>query len=1026
MGAATAKVVLTNRELQVNDFTVEAFEGRANGNSKIDLVRGGTSHVAANFDNLNLARLLKMATSAAPPLSGNATGSVDLSFPGTDYKLASGRLTTQLRAAAGGATADQIPITGDVAVRADHGIFNIEQVNLQTPATTLKATGQFAFEGDSNLQVALNSVDANELQLILFSSGLLDQQDEKLREYGIGLGGQLAFNGNIRGKLSDPDVNGQFSLGSLLVNGTELGSVSANIAMNATEIRVTEGKLSERDGGGIQFDVTAPRTGNNNTSVDATLDRVSAAALLAVSPFSKNEQLNNTQSDVSGVVKVKGIPNAMSGTADLSFGPGKLGGEPLEGMTAKATFNGPEIKIESVDARLTAGHIVASGTIVTSTKSFDFQGKAEGVNLARLGALANRPGFPPVTGTVDLTAHVVGDLANDFSNYQVTFDGTGKDVTINGRPAGPISLVGRTENKLLNITLTSGLLGTPQVVAAQINLGSDRLPASVETTLTNADLTNLLAILVPNSSVKISGRASGTIKASGDLVDDDNNYTLANLTGTAAFSELTFRAEDVQLTATTPLVIRFLPGEIAFDSAHFTGPGTNITLDGTIATAASGTQNLNVNGNLNLRVLNGVSPDFFSAGTAEVAIRVGGSFEDPRFIGTASLNGASVSVLIGNDRWTVNNLVTVVRFTSNQAQIDSLKGTLGGGRVEASGGALLDGLTVSGFRLNLRADDVTVPFPQDFHSTLDADVEIKGSGREQLISGLVNLRRAEYTQDIELADLINRAPESIEEGSEIELVRTAVFAALRVEGRNALVVHNNLADLTGSVSLQLDGPVNDPTISGRITATSGVMNFRNERYDVTRALIDLPPARNADPVLNIQGESTIKGYRVIVSLTGPLSQPQAIVRSEPALPQADVVSLITTGQLSVDDTSASILSQSGVGAATSLLTDALINAPAQRATSKLFGLTRFEINPVIGGRTGSTPAARLTLGRRISKEVTVTYSTNVASDPNQILALEYRVSDRLSFIAQYEQASTRKLSARTNDFSFEIRFRKRF
>ena len=81
---------------------------------------------------------------------------------------------------------------------------------------------------------------------------------------------------------------------------------------------------------------------------------------------------------------------------------------------------------------------------------------------------------------------------------------------------------------------------------------------------------------------------------------------------------------------------------------------------------------------------------------------------------------------------------------------------------------------------------------------------------------------------------------------------------------------------------------------------------------------------------------------------------------------------------------------------------------------------------IIGGTTGSTPSARLTLGRRISKEVTVTYSTNVTSDPNQILALEYRVSDRLSFVAQYEQASTRRLSARTNNFSFEIRFRKRF
>ncbi len=83
---------------------------------------------------------------------------------------------------------------------------------------------------------------------------------------------------------------------------------------------------------------------------------------------------------------------------------------------------------------------------------------------------------------------------------------------------------------------------------------------------------------------------------------------------------------------------------MTLDGARFTGPGTNISLDGTIATASSGGHNLSVNGSLNLRVLNGLSPDFFSSGTAEVAVRVGGSFDDPRLIGTASLAGASVSV----------------------------------------------------------------------------------------------------------------------------------------------------------------------------------------------------------------------------------------------------------------------------------------------------------------------------------------------------------------------------------------------
>ena len=1029
MGQAYAKVVATNREIQLNDFNADVFRGKATGNARIAIAKNGSSQVVAQFNDLDIAGPLTAIAGSPVPLTGRATGRVDLVFPGTNFKLASGTVSTRVAAAAGENTADRIPITGEVAVRANRGVFDIEQMNLQTPATTLKATGQFAFESDSNLQVDLNSTDAGELQAVLISTGLLSDVDAKLEEYGVTLAGPLAFNGNVRGKLTSPDLNGRFSLGSLLINGQDVGSVSASVAMNSAEMRITDGRLAERDGGGVQFALTAPRTGENNTSLEATLDKVNAATIITALKTTGRETpatLADTTSDVSGDIKVTGIPGAMNGSANLRFGPGRLAGEPLESLVARATFSGSVVNVETVDAQLGAGHVVGSGNYNLTSKIFDFQGKAENFDLARLGALTNRPGMPAVTGIANFTAHVIGNGAatTDFTSYQITLDGSARNVTINGRAAGDVTLVGRTENKQLNVTLTSGLLGSPQVVTAQVNLAGERLPAKIATTLTNADLTNLFRILLPDARVTVSGRANGSLEIAGDLLDEDGYPSLGGMTGTATFSELSFRVEDIQLTATAPLVVRFTPGELAFDNARFTGPGTNIVLNGTIATATGGTQNLNVNGDLNLKVLNGVSPDFFSTGIANVAVRINGNYEQPRVVGTASLDNAAISLLVGNERLTVNNVKTLLRFTANQVQVDTFEGLLGGGRVTASGGALLEGFTVERFVLNLRGVNVTVPFPEDFRSTLDAEVEIRGSQREQIVTGLVNLRRTEYTENIELADIINVRRESIEEG-DVDL-SSAVFSDLKVEGRNALVVRNNLADLVGSVSLRLDGPVRDPIIAGRITATSGTLNFRNDRYDITRALLDLPPQRNADPILNIQGESQVRGYRVIVSLTGPLSQPQAAVRSEPALPQADVVSLITTGQLSDSDTTNSVLSQSGLGTATSLLTDALINAPASKATNKLFGLTRFEINPIIGGRSGTTPAARLTLGRRISKEVTVTYSTNVTSDPNQILALEYRLSDRLSFVAEYEQGSTKQLSSRSNVFNFEIRFRKRF
>ena len=77
-------------------------------------------------------------------------------------------------------------------------------------------------------------------------------------------------------------------------------------------------------------------------------------------------------------------------------------------------------------------------------------------------------------------------------------------------------------------------------------------------------------------------------------------------------------------------------------------------------------------------------------------------------------------------------------------------------------------------------------------------------------------------------------------------------------------------------------------------------------------------------------------------------------------------------------------------------------------------------------RGGASPTARLTVGRQINRNLSLTYSTNVTTDQNQVLALEYRVSDRLSFVAQYQQGAVNTLRTQRDNFSFEIRFRKRF
>jgi translocation and assembly module TamB len=1046
LGAARAALVATNSQVQLNNFDAQIMGGHARGNATVALTRGGASHVASEFADLDIGKLASLFSGRAVPLAGKATGNVDLAFTGTNFGAASGSARAEFTGETGDELSGRTPLTGSVALTASRGLFNIERASLRTAASEINASGQFSLErAESNLQLSVASTDAGELQRVLVSSGLAPQVEEALDTYGLELAGKLSFEGTIRGKLDQPLINGRASLASLLVNGQDAGALALNLDSTADALRITDGRLTQPDGGGVQFTLDAPYTGKDNIALDATLDRVNSRNLLAIiSGFnsaggsgiapSPNKALANVNlnSPLSGRINVTGIPNAMNGTADLRFGRGSLYGESFESITARATFNGPKVNLETIDARFDAGHVTANGTYETTSKTFDLQARGDAIQLDRLTSLAGgRAGAPQLAGAANLTARATGILT-DFSTYQIDFNGEGRDVLVNGRPAGTLSLVGRTENKQLNITFTTGLLGQPQVIAARVDLGSKDLMTTVETTLTGADLTPLFATLLPNSDVKVTGHATGTLRASGPLVTRDEqdveSYGIGGLQGRAEFTDLTVLIQDIQLTAVSPLLVQFSPKEIVFEKTEFRGTDTDIIFGGTAALGPGGRQNLSIDGRLNLRVLNGLSPNVFSSGAAEAAVRVGGTFEQPRITGTASVAGASISTLVGDQRLTLANVRGAVRFNANQAQIDSLTATLGGGRVTATGGLRLEGYTVSQFLIHVNADNVVVPYPENFRTTADADLEVRGSLREQIIGGTVNLRRAEYTEDIELATLINRRREAslTEGGGESDLGTATVLNHLRVVGRDALVVRNNLADVVGSVSLEVNGPVDDPVVSGRITASRGTLSFRNDRYELTRAYIDLPPARDADPVLNIQAESEIRGYRVIVGLTGPLSQPNAVVRSDPSLPQADVVSLITTGDLSTGETGASTLAQSGIGTATSLLTDTLINAPAQRATSKLFGLSRFEIDPLIAGRGGSSPTARLTVGRQINKNLSITYSTNLTSDQNQVLALEYRVSNRLSFVAQYQQGSVSGFTTRNNNFSFEIRFHKRF
>ena len=1050
LGEAKAKVTADNQKVVLDQLDASMMDGKVNGDAVIALDNSTRSRVKANFADLDISKLAALQGGEVVPIEGKTNGAVDVTFPGRNFNKASGTLDATIEANAGSEDRGFIPVSGEIGVEGVDGFFNIDFARMQTAKSSLNATGSFDLDGfDSKLNLNLQSSDALEIDRIARVLELSPTLESQLDAYDVEPKGAFAFNGNLTGNLSSPVINGRASLESLVAQGRNLGRLTTNIATSPDSVKLSEGLLQSTDGGSLKFVVDIPGSGGNNTTVDAQLNQMDLANILVL--VQKNalpEQLRDITGKATGSLELRGLPNDMRGSADLRTTNGTVNGQSFESVVAKADFNGKSVELKEFLATVGTGRISGSGVYDAESTVFDFKTNAEKIPAEKI--LAFLPKFensPDIEGIINANGTISGRY-NDTKTYKIDFEGFGDRVSINGSRLGRVDFAGNTENSLLTATAATNFNREKQVVRATVNFAEEEIPFSAVSDLQNAPIGPYIKIFRPEErgSVSITGSVTGKLVAAGNLTtlnaDGQREFTIDNIRGTADFAKAGFRFDEIPLDATEPVKISFSSREITFDNAQFAGGGSNLVITGSKAIADDAVNNLAVTGRLNLGIVRAFSRNslrnVFISGIADLAIRLSGVNETARLNGTALIERGSASTFVGSNRITFERLNGRVRFTTNQIQFESITGTLGGGQVRASGGALLaDDLSLNKIRIDVQGSNITAPLPDDFITTGNAQIQINGrlvdNRFDTIVSGRVVARRSLYRKDLALADLINSRREAtltqtVNEPSAGGIEYTPPRFDIRIIGRNALIVRNNLADLTASLDLRMLGNSNEIALAGRITSTDGVLFFRDDRYEIQRGVVEFPPNTSIEPVVSIAAEADISGYQVRINLNGKLTDSETlalVTSSNPSLPENDILSLITRGRLANTSGGLPVVAQGGINAAARIVTDEIINRPVAKATDRLFGLNRFELDPLVQGERGNS-TARLTVGRQINRNLSATYSTNLSEDQNQVLSVEYRLSNRLSVVAAYEQRSLTNVTQRRNEFRIEIRLRKRF
>jgi translocation and assembly module TamB len=148
----------------------------------------------------------------------------------------------------------------------------------------------------------------------------------------------------------------------------------------------------------------------------------------------------------------------------------------------------------------------------------------------------------------------------------------------------------------------------------------------------------------------------------------------------------------------------------------------------------------------------------------------------------------------------------------------------------------------------------------------------------------------------------------------------------------------------------------------------------------------------------------VENYDVTVGVHGTSSNLKPTYRSEPPLSETDIFALLALGRTQEE---AQIYNQQqtaqGVDPTTSALLGGALNATVSNRVEKLFGVGSVKIDPSFVGTLG-TSSARITVEQQLSRNLTVTYATNVNETAQQLIQLQLQLTENVSVVAARDES----------------------
>ncbi|MFY9825211.1 MAG: translocation/assembly module TamB domain-containing protein, partial [Thermoanaerobaculia bacterium] len=924
-------------------------------------------------------------------LVGRAQGRLKYQFSHLAAAAGTGRAELHVQGESGGG----LPLEGDLPIALDRGVISASNLHLTSPGQDITSTG-FTYDiphDSGKLDFQLVSQDVSPLNPVLAGH----PKPGEPPPLWLPTAGRGTAAGTYTFDHAGYSLRLDLDLHDTVAPVARADSVHGSLTLNPQAVDDLRLELT-REGGAVMVTgrVPLPPAGKTTATepIALAVDAVQWPAD-GLGYFLPPQMSGLLKGQLSGRVDLSGPVEQPDARVDAQAQNLEVQGFAVGKARLVATYEKGRFAVQEGQVEMPAGIAVVRGSYDQTTGGFDATLTAPGLSLA--AAPFRDPLGGALTGRVSVDAAASGTLDQPKAMISIR----GRDLALDGQGVGQqadTQVVATWTGERLDVQ--GSLLG---LASFQGGGRLDRKGADLAVDVRSDNLGPLARAFSPQPLPDFNGSLVGTVGLGASF--GSKVYRAA-----VRLSDLRLQYQGHDISSREPVVAEVTPDRVTLRSFYLGEPGTENEL------VVSGGFGLKPGVPLDLRFQSTLAatwaelllPSAKVQGALEVLGSLRGTIANPVLSGQGEIRNGQL--IVPGLAQVFDNVTGTLSLARDRIVLDELRARFGGGTLRATGSfSLPGGGRETAYRFDVRAEDISLRFPEFLLNRGNAELSLISNGNSggRQIVGQVDLQRSLYVEDITVDPLLLLQRMILQRqrllAAETDDFQSTTQLAITVTGPDALRVRNNLANLSGDVALTIRGSVARPVVFGKVNVNpGGTLVFNDNKYEVLRGNLSFDNATKIDPVIDLLAQTEIQGFNVTLNLGGTFEKPDVHFASDTNLADLEIFSLVATGQRPSAEANYTPPPTADQQAAPGDVARQFLYGQAASALTKrvgtLFGFDRFRIDPLTSAVGQPVSGVGVTVGKRLSKDVFVTYSYDPTNNRQSIVQVEWQLRKNVTLV----------------------------